>query len=138
MKSLRLGLWLILILCTSNFIFSQSPQESLIGKWQLINTSGGITGKGFAVKKKTVVVFTSDCKYISYLQDSIQYVETYYIKKSTPEYGRRDSVDILLIGSGSLRSYKFSLHKNRLILREPYPDGFTRVYIRELRKTLPK
>ncbi|MGB3145803.1 MAG: hypothetical protein WBB24_17020, partial [Maribacter sp.] len=63
---------------------------------------------------------------------------TYNIKKSTPEYGRRDSVDILLIGSGPLRSYKFSLHENRLILRERYPDGFTRVYIRELRKTLPK
>ena len=116
--------------------FAQSQQVSLIGKWQLISTSGGITWKGFEINKNTIVEFTSEFKYMSFKQDSLEYSNTYYLSKSAPEYGRRDSIGILVLGSNSFNKYKFSLQKNRLILREPYPDGFTRIYAREPMETL--
>lgn len=138
MKSSLSLLWLVFSMGIIDFSFSQTTQESLIGKWKLVSTSGGITGKGFAINEKTIVEFTPDCDYIKYVQDSIQYIKTYHLIKSAPEYGRKDSADVVHIGKGALTKYKFSVQQNSLILRELYADGFVRVYVREFTEVSPK
>lgn len=114
----------------SSCLSSQSPQEHLIGKWHLISTSGGMTGKGFPVKKKTVIEFTPDCQYKTYEQDTLKYVRTYHLLKFVEKHNRRDNTNLLQIGTNSFVKHEILFNKNKLILREPHVDGFTFVYIR--------
>jgi len=130
MKNLLSLLYLIFSIGISNVSFSQSPQDSILGKWHLISSSGGVTGKGFPIKKKTIVEFTLDYTYKLYEQDSLKYIHPYSFIKSTSKHLRTDSTAILQIGNSPFRKYKFFFRKNKLLLREPYPDGFTRVYMR--------
>lgn len=106
------------------------PLEQLIGKWYLISTSGGMTGKGFPIKENTVIEFTSDCRYKSYEQDILKYQKTYKVIAYSSNYGHRDIKNIIQIGVSRLNTYEFILDKNRLILRESYVEGFTRLYRR--------
>lgn len=132
-KILPFVLTVILIgICACSY--SQSTQEALLGKWQLVNSSGGITGKGFPIKKNAIIEFTADCQYLSFEQDSLEQKSTYYLTKSLSKYRKKDSLNILLIGYGDFKKYELYITKTRLILHEPYADGFTRVYIRELKK----
>ena len=63
MKKLIPIICLVISLNFTSSLFSQSTQENLIGKWHLVSNSGGITGRGFPIKERTVIEFTSDCKY---------------------------------------------------------------------------
>jgi hypothetical protein len=136
MKNLFPLLCLTLSLSVNSFTFSQTTQERLIGKWQLIGTSGGITGKGFRIEKNTVIEFTLDCKYKSFEEDSLKYTKTYSLLKDVQKPKRRVSGDILHIGKGFFGKYEMYFREKRLVLREPYPDGFTRVYRRVPPKVL--
>ncbi len=129
MKNLLPLFCLTLCLAFNSFTFSQSPQERLNGKWHWISSSGGITGKGTIVKKGTVIEFTSDCRYNHYEKDTLKYSKTYSLLKATSKYGNRKNTDLIQFGNSSFKK-SFSIRKNRLVLREPYPDGFTRIYQR--------
>lgn len=127
MKKLLLLICLTITFGITNFTFSQSSQESLIGKWQLISSSGGITGKGITIKNRTIIEFTPDCRYSHYEQDSLIRSNTYNIFKSTSKHGKQKDSGQIQFGNSSFKK-SFSIHNNRLIIRESYPDGFTFIY----------
>ena len=127
-------LFIVLLFGLCNQTFSQVPPKRLIGKWHLDNTSGGMTGKGFPIKKNSVIEFTLDYTYKSYEQDTLKYLKTYKVLKSPSKYRNRDSVNMVQIGTSLFNKHEFFFHKNKLILREPYVEGFTRTY----QKVVPK
>lgn len=80
----------IVMLGSSNYqpLFSQPLQEKIIGKWQLVQTSGGRSGGGFLIKKKTVIEFVSGCRFNKYENDSLRFTSIYDLKKSKQRYSR--------------------------------------------------
>ncbi len=129
MKKLLILICLTLTFGITNFTFSQSSQEGLIGKWQLVGSSGGITGKGITIKNKTVIEFTSDCRYHHYEQDSLIRSNTYSLFKSKSNYGNQKDSGQIQLGKSPFKN-SFTIDDNRLIIRQPYVDGFAFIYMK--------
>lgn len=87
-----------------NSSFSQSVQENLIGKWQLVRSGGGRTGNGVPIRKKGILEFTTHGKLNIYGKDSLESSYPYRLVKSAPKYGKKDSTNYLEVNGTSGRT----------------------------------
>lgn len=128
MKNTSILIFLITNLGFHSQVFSQSLQERVIGKWQLVQTSGGITGRGFPIKKKIVIEFTPECRFNRYENDSLKSTRTYHLTKSKARYSGQGYKDILDLGNGGSFNNSIRINKNQLILAHEVADGFIKIY----------
>jgi len=107
--------------------------DSLVGNWQWISSSGGITGQDrqtpASTKIEVTIQFTSDNRFIRY-ENGIKTQETTY----TPQRGKSiydvsGQSNLINIDDSSIR-YNYRLENNELYLLEECYDCYTHHYVR--------
>ena len=97
MKKLLQILCITLSLGLATSAFSQLSKEKLIiGTWQLIYKSGGLTGKiiySDSIMKRKKIEFTSDSIYREFHRDSLIYESKYHFGKTQSKY----ALDLIII-----------------------------------------
>lgn len=132
---------ILLSFCIAHGAFSQESVDGLIGKWQFVSKSGGMTGKIIVANPEDqpkIIEFTSDSIFREYKGDSLIFEKHYQVIKSKSIFHSR-SQDIIIFDKKSVKQ-SFSVHGSRLTLKDECYDCFGHIYrrVKPLEKKLLK
>jgi hypothetical protein len=119
-------------LSACNNTIDEHSDQTLNGKWILVNVSGGIAGEINNIDtlvEKHIVVFDKDNSVSFFYNDSLLSSTNFLIEKRKSIYSTNE-LDFIVYEYGSAPKVITYLFKDTLIIADNYYDGFSSVYIK--------
>jgi hypothetical protein len=103
-------------------------EETIVGKWKLVGSSGGITGGGRIPIPHMTVEFTNDGK-VTWYEDGEPIWVSWYSTGVEKTIFSLDPLPVIQLSDGFVYAYSFP-DSDTLVLSEDAYDGFTDTYRR--------
>ena len=110
---------------------SPAPDNSLVGTWDWVSTSGGIAGITYTPETEhysSELLIGAEYTYTLYKADTLAFESTYVLPATTPA-GYPDDYHYIHIGDGEY-FYAYYVKGDFLYIADVFPDGFATVYHR--------